>query len=184
MGYCRGALVFMLALLGEEISPEAHAVGIGILFAARGLGTGIGPIQARNMFRNRSHWPGVLGACVAFSGIAYAAVGYFSWTYWIILFILLAHAASGANWVLATVMLQKRTEDRFRGRVFATEWLFVMLADTLSILTASLLLESSLLQLRTSFRVCGLVQIVCGLLWVLLIVPRERQLKKGYNLRK
>jgi len=145
------------------------------LFAARGFGTGVGPILARNIFRNRSHWPGVLGACIVFSGLSYTVVGFVPWTYWIIVFVVLSHAASGANWVLATVMLQKRTEDRYRGRVFATEWLFVMLADALSIVSASLLLEASILGLRTSFFVFGAMQALCGLLWIFYVVPLERK---------
>ena len=44
--------------------------------------------------------------------------------------------------MLSTVLLQHRTEDRYRGRVFATEWLLLTGADTLSILAASVLLES------------------------------------------
>ena len=170
-----GALVYMLALLGEEITPGAQAVGIGILFSARGIGTGIGPIIARQVFQDPRRWPSVIGWCIVFSGAVYTLVGYLGWTYWIVLPVILAHAASGANWVLATVMLQKRTEDRYRGRVFATEWLLVMLADTFSILAASLLLESAALDLRVSFRVFAAVQIAAGLLWTALVVPREQQ---------
>ena len=34
-----GALVYMLALLGEVVTPNAAAMGIGLLLAVRGLGT-------------------------------------------------------------------------------------------------------------------------------------------------
>jgi len=169
-----GALVFMLTLLGEAISPEAHAIGIGLLFAARGLGTGIGPILARALFKDRSRWPLLIGFGIIFSGICYGSVGLLPWAYAIGLLITLAHATSGANWVLSTVMLQHRTEDRYRGRVFATEWLLVMLADTVSILAASLLLQSGVLDLRKGFLVFATVQIVSGLLWTMIIAPRER----------
>lgn len=178
-GAAGGGLVFMLALLGEEVSPEAHAVGIGILFAARGLGTGLGPVGARVLFRDSSSWPAVIGVCVGVSGAFYALVGFVPWTYLVAGFILLAHAASGANWVLATVMLQQRTVDRFRGRVFATEWLLVMLADSISILVAGWLLETSILDLRTAFLVFGLVQLLCGAGWLLLVVPKERRAEQS-----
>jgi len=168
-----GGLVYMLTLLGEAMSPAAQSVGIGILFAARGLGTGIGPVAARALFKNRAHWPALLGGCIVFSGICYALVGFLPWTYLVAVFVVLAHASSGANWVFATVLLQERTADRYRGRVFATEWLFVMLADTLSILTASLLLESSFFDLRISFRVFALAQILAGMVWILTVVPRD-----------
>ena len=76
---------------------------------------------------------------------------------------------------MSTVLLQKRTEDRFRGRVFATEWLLVMLADTVSILAASLFLETGLLELRATFQAFALLQIFCGVLWIALVVPKERR---------
>jgi len=77
--------------------------------------------------------------------------------------------------VLATVLLQKRTEDRYRGRVFATEWLLVMIADTLSILMASLLLELEVLSLSVMFVIFALAQVAFGVAWLLFIVPRERR---------
>ena len=171
-----GALVYLLTLLGEEIAPEALAAGIGILFAARGLGTGLGPIVARAVFRNEERWPFLLGACVAFSGVCYVAVGLVGWALGlVVVLIVVAHMASGTNWVLATVLLQQRTEDRYRGRVFATEWLLVMFCETLSILVASALLEAGLLDLRLSFLVFALIQILSGLVWIALVVPRERR---------
>ena len=169
-----GASVFMLTLLGEEVAFGMQAAGIGVLFMARGIGTGIGPVAARALFKNDRQWPAVLGWCIIASGLCYGAVGYAAWTAWVALLVIAAHAFSGANWVLATVLLQKRTIDQYRGRIFSTEWLLVMLADTLSILTASLLIEFAVLDLRACFQVFAGVQIGCGLLWLVLIVPRER----------
>lgn len=170
-----GGLVYMLTLLGEQVSPGAQAIGIGILFATRGLGTGIGPVLARAAFKNETYWPSVLGGCIMVSGLFYAGVGYLPWTYAVTALILVAHAASGANWVLASVLLQKRTVDRFRGRVFATEWLLVMLAESASILAASSFLEAGTLDLRGAFQAFGIVQLLCGFGWFLVVVPRERR---------
>ncbi|MEX0600131.1 MAG: MFS transporter [Rhodothermales bacterium] len=168
-----GGLVFMLTLLGEALSPQATAIGIGILFATRGLGTGVGPVLARWLFVDRTLWPTVIGSCVLISGVMYAAIGLVPWTYLVAGLVLVAHAASGANWVLATVMLQKRTVDRVRGRVFAAEWLFVMLADSVSIFVASVLLETSLFDLQRAFVVFGTLQALCGAAWLAIVVPRE-----------
>jgi MFS family permease len=170
-----GALVYMLALLGERINPEASAVGIGVLFAARGIGTGVGPVLARAWFTNESKWPLVLGACIITSGVFYLTVGFVSWTSWVALLVVISHAASGANWVLASVLLQRRTIDHFRGRVFGTEWLFVTLADALSILAASLMLEAAWVDLRAGFQVFAVIQIISGIFWIVTIVPRERE---------
>jgi len=176
-----GGLVYMLTLLGEQVSPGAIAAGMGVLFMARGIGTGIGPVIARAVFTNERRWPTVLGAAIAISGVFYASVGLVPWDLggWslalLIGLVVAAHASSGSNWVLATVLLQKRTEDRYRGRVFATEWLLVMIADTLSILMASLLLELEVLSLSVMFVIFALAQVAFGVAWLLFIVPRERR---------
>lgn len=169
-----GGLVFLLALLGEALRPEAASVAIGILFAARGLGTGIGPIIARSMAKDRNHWPVILGACISVSGLCYLTIGFLPWTYWMVALIIVGHATSGANWVLSNVLLQERTEDRWRGRVFATEWLAVMVADTVAILAASLILDGEVLDLRGVLLLLAGLQFLCGVAWILVVVPRER----------
>ncbi len=169
-----GALVYMLALMGEEVAAATPAVGIGVLFAARGLGTGVGPLAVRKWVPNEAVWPFLLGLGVAISGIFYLLIGTLPWSLWVLVLVVFAHAPSGANWVASTVLLQKRTVDRYRGRVFSTEWLLVTLADSASILGASLLLESGLLNLRSGIACFAIVQILSGLLWITIVVPKER----------
>lgn len=169
-----GATVYMLTLLGQEILPNAEAAGIGALFFARGLGTGIGPVIAKAVIKDQRYWPAVLGLSVTVSGIFYLMVGYTNWVYGIVIAVIFAHAASGANWVLATVLLQQRAEDRLRGRVFSTEWLLVLVTQSISILMASLLLETEALTLKSSFILFAILQIVCGFIWVAVVVPKER----------
>ncbi len=112
------------------------------------------------------------------SGLMYVLVSAMPWTYVIAIPIIVAHSAGGANWVFSTIMLQERTEDRFRGRVFSTEWLLIMSAHSISILTASLVLESSILKLRQAFLVFAILQVLTGLFWLIFIVPRERKSEK------
>jgi len=170
-----GALVYMLAMMGEQVASMAPAVGIGVLYAARGFGTGVGPLAVRKWVSNEAVWPFLLGLGVTISGISYMAIGSVPWGLWILVLIAVAHAPSGANWVASSVILQKRTVDKYRGRVFSTEWLLVTLADSVSILAASLLMETGLLGLRSGIVVFGLVQVICGLLWLAVVVPSERQ---------
>ena len=168
-----GGLVLALALLGDRLFPSAGTTGIGVLFAARGLGTGLGPILARALFRDVRRWPAVLGACTVASGVAYAGVALAGDARWAVAaLVVFAHAASGANWVLSTTMLQERAEDRLRGRVFATDWLLVTLVQSLSVLVASVLMESGV---GVATVVLGLaaVEALAGGLWLLVIVPAE-----------
>jgi len=170
-----GALVYMLALLGEDLMPGSPALGIGLLYGLRGLGTGIGPIAVRSWLPDEKRWPLMMGVGIVISGLCYVGVSVVPWLVGIGLLVVLAHAPSGANWVASTVLLQKRTVDSFRGRVFSAEWLAVTLADSISILTASLLLESGSVSLSTGVLVFAVVQILCGTLWVVLVVPAERR---------
>lgn len=169
-----GATVYMLTLLGQEVLPNAEAAGIGALFFARGLGTGVGPVIAKSLIKDQRYWPAVLGLSVVVSGLFYLIVGYISWVWMIVIAVVFAHAASGANWVLATVLLQQRAVDRLRGRVFATEWLLILVTQSVSILIASALLEMEIVTLKTCFIVFALIQIVSGAIWVTVVVPKER----------
>lgn len=174
-----GALVYMLALLGDRIAPTALAAGIGVLYMARGIGTGIGPVVVRALFTDRHQWPVVIGGAVAFCGLCYVGVGLVPWTSsvgavaLICALVVLGHAASGGSWVLSTLMLQKRTEDRYRGRVFSTDWLLVMSAESISILVGSALLEAGWLDLVGAVQAFAVLQVACGLAWVGIVVPRE-----------
>lgn len=174
-----GALVYMLALLGDRIAPTALAAGIGVLFMARGIGTGIGPIVVRALFPDRRRWPTVIGGSIVVCGLCYVGVGLLPWgtAFGLVALICalvgVGHAASGGNWVISSVMLQKRTEDRYRGRVFSTDWLLVMSAESLSILVGGALLEMGWLDLAGAVQTFALFQVACGVAWLGVVVPRE-----------
>jgi Major Facilitator Superfamily. len=176
-----GALVYMLALLGDRVAPSALAAGIGVLFMARGIGTGVGPVVVRALFTDRHQWPTVIGGAVSLCGLCYAGVALVPWgsslpiLVAICTLVVLGHAASGGNWILSTVILQKRTVDRYRGRVFSTEWLLVMSAESLSIFAGSALLELNWLTLEGTILAFAIMQIVSGLAWLAIVVPLERR---------
>ncbi|PAP76124.1 MFS transporter [Rubrivirga marina] len=174
-----GGLVFALALLGDQLFPSAGTTGIGVLFAARGLGTGIGPILARTVFRDARRWPAVLAGCIVVSGLGYLGVAAVAdWRWLVVGFVVFAHAASGANWVLSTTLLQERSEDAYRGRVVATDWLLVTLVDSVTIVIASQLLEAGV-GLVVLIAALGAVQVGTGLAYGALVVPAERKARAG-----
>ena len=177
-----GALVYALTLIGESWRPEAPAVGIGLLYAARGLGTGIGPVAARAGVTER-RWPLMFGLGLIGTGLAYLTVGWMAWGLWLPLLVVLAHTPSGANWVASTVLLQKRTPDGYRGRVFATEWLLITLIDSVSILAVAVLLQTGRVSLREAILWAAAVEAAAGLVWLVTIVPAERRFGAGQQRR-
>jgi len=174
-----GGLVFLLALLGESVSPESASVSIGLLFAARGVGTGLGPVMVRAWVRNELHWPLVIGCCIVLTGVGYILAGLtamvFVASFVVAIPVMLAHTAGGANWVFSTVLLQQRVVDQFRGRVFATEWLLVMGMESISILGASIILEMGLLSLNETILLFGGMAVVMGVFWLISVVPAEKR---------
>ena len=173
-----GGLVYMLVLIGDEIAFGDLAAGIGILFAARGLGTGLGPIFARYVFKNRNIWPFLLGSLVSVCGVAYIVIGFLEWSPWIAIIVVLGHASSAINWVLSTVLLQERSDDEWRGRLFSTDFLMMTTVNGLSTLGASLMLEFTEITLREGIRLFAFLQVLSGIIWVFLMLPKERRFLK------
>lgn len=176
-----GGLVYMLVLVSDNIL-QMGSIGLGLLYAARGIGTGIGPVIARQQFTDERQWVVVMGASIALSGAMYLVVGLTQVWWMMFVFVLLAHAASGANWVTSTVLLQKRSEDNFRGRVFSTEWLLFTLGNSLSVVVASVLLEWQIVALQTLISLYSVGLMAAGLLWLATVANWERNwVQKGLS---
>lgn len=172
-----GGLVYMLIIISEEILMMG-SIGLGLLYAARGFGTGIGPIIGRRLFRDEKDWVMVMGVAIFTSGVMYVMVGFVDAIWVMILFVLLAHTASGANWVKSTVLLQKRTIDVFRGRVFSTEWLLFTIMNSISVVCASLILEYQIMNVKDLMMVYGVLMGLTGIWWSFTITQKEKTYQK------
>lgn len=170
-----GAQIFLLILIGAEAGFGAVATGIGVLYMARGWGSGLGPAVARWIFPDRRVWPSVLPAMVISSGIFYILVGSLEWTRLIVVLIFISHATSGANWVFSTTLIQERSSDEWRGRAAGADFLMMSLTSGLSALFAALILEYEILDLRQTIILTAGMQVAAGLLWALLALPAERR---------
>ena len=119
-----GGILTLLAVFGERIFPvgKTAAGGIGVLFAARGIGTAVGPIVARRIAgEGDRRMQTAIGISFLIGGVFYILFG--SSTSLILALIVLgiAHCGGSILWVFSTVMLQRSVADNFRGRVFAAE---------------------------------------------------------------
>ncbi len=119
-----GGILTLLAVFGEKIFPVGHspATGIGVLFAARGIGTAVGPIVARRLAgEGKRRMQTSIGIAFLIGGLFYIAFG-MATSFVVALIVLgIAHCGGSILWVFSTVLLQRDVEDRFRGRVFAAE---------------------------------------------------------------
>lgn len=158
-----------LVVAGSDIDGFGVALGFGLFFFARGIGTGTGPILARKFLTNQEKWPLLIGILVMISGVFYFFVGYtLGISVWLTVFlVILAHSASGANWVLSTILTQMWVEDEIRGRVFSIDMLIMSLAFSISSACAGYLLENQIFSLQHGFQIFALLMIVSGLIFTL-----------------
>lgn len=168
-----GALVYLLILVSDDILGMG-SVGLGLLYAARGVGTAIGPMVIRSFFRDETQWITALGVCMGLVGFGYFLVGFSTSLYIMMALVMFAHAGSGANWVTSTVLIQKRTPDEYRGRVFSSEWLLLTVVESFSVMIAAGILHFGILDLAQTIQFFGLLLIGISVLWHFTVAKEER----------
>ena len=156
-----------LVLMGANVDSFGAAFGFGLFFFARGVGTGLGPILARAFLTDEEAWPSLIGYLIVISGMIYFLVGLSVpdalWT--TVVLVIFAHSASGANWVLSTVMMQQWVEDEVRGRVFSVDMLILSVAFSTSTSIAGYLMENTDLGIRNGILLFSSVMVLSGLVF-------------------
>jgi MFS family permease len=111
------------AVHSKSISDAGGAMlGMSILLGGRGAGALVGPLIAARWAGQNDHRlrVGILfGYLTIALGYGLIGVSHSVWT--AAACAMLAHAGGSTVWVFSTTLLQLRTEDRFRGRVFAAD---------------------------------------------------------------
>ncbi len=171
-----GAHWVILPILGERVfvAKESGVLSMSLLMGARGVGALIGSLASGGLGR---HDPSRMRK-VIFWGFVLVSLSYVGLgsapTLWIAcLMVILGHAGTSLNWIYSTTMLQQMTEDRFRGRVFSTDF-----AGLFLLMSAVSYLASHLVDLGISVRWVaagtGLLGFVPAVLWA---VARRRYWK-------
>lgn len=138
-GYGLGAgVVAMLSVFGRDVF-EAGALGIGLLFAARGVGALIGPFLVRGLSRSPDHQYRSIPFSILLFGAGYMALAFSPSLLVGGAAIFFAHMGGGAQWLTSTFGLQRETPDFIRGRVFSVDYGFVTLTMSLSSVAAGAL---------------------------------------------
>ena len=111
------------AVHGRNIDAAGAAmIGMSILLGGRGVGALFGPlISARWAGQNDNRLR--LGILFGYLAIAcgYGMLGVSKSVWMAAACAMVAHAGGSTVWVFSTTLLQLRTDDRFRGRVFAAD---------------------------------------------------------------
>jgi MFS family permease len=177
-----GANWVLLPIFGERVFPihrvgfsqrQAGMLGMSLLMACRGIGAIIGPMLS-------GYWAaglekrmrlGILFGFLA-GAAGYLALGHAPGLGLACAGIILAHAGGSTLWVFSSTLLQIKTEDRFRGRVFSAEWAFSVLTMSLSSYSAGALIDRGV-PAATVAIATGLAVLIPAILWGMVLLRRS-----------
>lgn len=165
-----GGVMLLLTVFGERVLPIAGstAAGIGLLYAARGVGAGVGALAARwTLGSDIERLRPAIGPAYLAVGAAYIAFSA-SPTIWLAgLAIAAAHVAGSVLWVASAVLLQSTVPDELRGRVFAMEFALLTSVSATTSYATAFALDHGHVGPRTMAGVLGSVFFVPAAAWIL-----------------
>lgn len=164
-----GGTLLLLTVFGERVFTLAGegALAMGLLYAARGAGAGIGPLIGDHLTRGvESRMWKSISLSFFVMGAAYLAFSRAPNLPLAMLGVFCAHMGASNNWVVSTALLQINTEDRFRGRVFAVDFGVCMLMAAVSNYVLGVGLDVWRLSPRQLAMGLGLVLMIPALLWL------------------
>ena len=163
-----GGILTLLAVFGERVFPVGNspATGIGVLFAARGIGTAVGPIVARRMAgEGQRRMQASIGISFLIAGLFYILFGSSTSFVFALIVLGIAHCGGSILWVFSTVILQRVVVDTFRGRVFAAELAFMTFTMAASNYVTGELLDRFGISPRLVMIGIGLFFVLPGVAW-------------------
>ena len=171
-----GANWVILPVLGERVfrvqvhglsAAQAGALGMSTLLGARGIGAIAGSFLGGTFAGTdivRLRWTILAG--FAMTGLGYVVLGAAGSLVIAVLTLVVAHAGSSACWTASSTLLQKQTDDRFRGRVFSAEFAFSMLALGVSSFAAGQAVDRGI-SVRTVAVATGLTMLAPVTAWLM-----------------
>ncbi|HZI17096.1 MAG TPA: MFS transporter [Pyrinomonadaceae bacterium] len=164
-----GGILTLLAVFGERVFQLGGktALGVSALYAARGVGTAVGPVVARRFFSGtRRQMEQTIGWSFVVAGLFYALFGLAPGLLLAAVFVAAAHLGGSILWGFSTVLLQGMVGDEFRGRVFAAEMMLLSLMLAASNYATGEALDRLGLSPRAVAVAVGLFFVVPGLVWL------------------
>jgi predicted MFS family arabinose efflux permease len=120
-------VVALLAVFGRTVFAAGDA-GIGLLFAARGLGALIGPFLIRPLVgSDDAGLIRAIGGSILLAAVCYAIFPLAPTIWLAAVLVFAAHCGGGTQWTLSTLGLQRSVPDAVRGRVFSVDYGLVTL---------------------------------------------------------
>jgi MFS family permease len=178
-----GANLVILPLLGERVFPlnlegldarRAAMLGMSVLMGARGIGALLGPLLTAPWARQRDSrlLTGILlGFLAIFAGYLVLSVAPFVWI--ACLALIVAHGGGSIIWVFSTTLLQKNTDDKFRGRVFSADMGLNTLTVSITSYLAGVLMDRGV-TVREVTLITGISLLVPACAWAMALRLRKK----------
>jgi MFS family permease len=177
-----GALQVIQVALAERVFVIGRdgGVGLGIMFAVVGVGTGVGPIVARRFTGDRAHTLRVaigLAFFMTASGVAIAA----SLASFPLLLIGLFFRGVGGGivWVFSTQLMMQLVPNDIQGRVFATEFALFTLMGAVSAGFGGWAIDTPLLGLSGTLWWMACICLIPSVLWSAFVAKKKHADRKA-----
>jgi MFS family permease len=163
-----GGAILLLTVFGDRVFRLGGSgdAGIGILYAARGIGAAVGSLSVALVARRSagllSRW--IAPAYVAAGG-AYAMLGLAPSIWVAAATVVVAHVFGSFLWVSSNVLLQLAVPDAFRGRVFAAELILLTLVQSAVTYATAIALDRGGMSPRALAVIIGMSLWLPALLW-------------------
>ena len=173
-GLAGGGALLLYSVFGERVFPvgRSAATGIGLLYAARGVGALLGPLLARRVGGDaEAALDRAIGICFVGVMLAY---GLFAWAPILpvaALALTLAHMGIATIWIFSTALMNLWVPDALKGRTFSADLSLFTLALTVSTFFTGFGLDRLHLSPRVLMGILALLLAFPALLWRL--VPRR-----------
>lgn len=164
-----GGALLLLTVFGERIFPlgGSAAAGIGVLYAARGIGAAGGALLVNQIVGREPHrLRRAIAPAYFAAGTAYATLAIAPNIWSAAATVIVAHIFGSLLWVASSVMLQLSVPDRYRGRVFAAELFGVTLMQSAISFATAGAMEWLSVSPRMMALVIGALMWLPGLAWI------------------
>jgi MFS family permease len=128
-------VMVLLTIFGRENFPlgKEGALSMGLLYAARGVGAGIGPLLAQRLGGDTAaFFRRALGPAFVLCGLGYVLAGVSPLLLLAMLAVMTAHMGGSIQWVFSTTLIQIAAPREVLGRIFAVEFACMTLASAAS----------------------------------------------------
>ncbi len=164
-----GAINVVEIPLAETVFPlnGNGTLTLGIIYAATGIGTALGPILLRQwMGDSRAASLRAITLSFVMLTLGVTGLGLANMLPMIVVMTVVRGIGSGAAWVFSSALLQKLVTDEYRGRVFAFEFAILTLTQSFSVLWAGFAMDSLGLDVQQVLLSMGVVGVAITLIWM------------------